>query len=266
MHSRYTSIVESFLLPAVDVLVPASSDLYLIANDLSLTLRHDAIVPSRTSEINPVGRKVKLRLGVEFNKFNGDGQYTINSDGGLAPVYKQIDFYRVELLWKEYLPFVFNNHTLSFLFRGGSILGPSVDNFFDFYAGGLPGMKGYPFYSLGGNEFAIAGLAYRFPLLSDIDLRFFNFYFNKLYGSLFVDIGDAWTGDVPAFKEFKTDAGAELRLESFSFYAFPTRIFFNAAYGFDTFRQYISSRNATVTYGQEWNFYFGILFDFDLDF
>ena len=265
IHSRYTSVLESFLLPETGQLVPSSSDLYLIGNDLALTFSHKAIVPSRTSSINPVGRKLSLRVDMEFNKFNGDGEYTINSSGGLSPVYKDVDFPRVELRWKEYLPFFFENQTVTLWFRGGSILGSAVDNFFDFYAGGLPGMRGYPFYSLGGNEFGIIGLNYRFPLLNQIDLRVFNFYFDKLYASVFVDYGDAWTGDIPALKDMKADAGAELRLESFSFYSFPTRIFFSATYGFDTFTQFIASRNTTVRYGEEWNFHFGILFDFDID-
>lgn len=265
IHSRYTSVLESFVLPTARVLVPASSDLYLIANDLSLTFRVDAISPSRTGSINPVGRKIKLRVGREFNKFNGNGEYAINSDGGLSPVYRSINFTRGEILWKEHIPFFVDHHTVTLLARGGMIAGPPVDDFFDFYAGGLPGLKGYPFYSLGGNEFAIVGLTYRFPLITNIDLRVFNFYFDKLYGSVYADIGNAWTGDVPGFKQFKTDAGAELRLESFSFYSFPTRIFFNASYGFDRFTRFIPSQNTSVTYGKEWRLYFGVLFDFDLD-
>jgi hypothetical protein len=57
----------------------------------------------------------------------------------------------------------------------------------------------------------------------------------------------------------------ELRLESFSFYSYPTRIFLNAAYGFDQFTRLVRSRNQLVTYGKEWNIYFGVLFGFDFD-
>lgn len=126
-------------------------------------------------------------------------------------------------------------------------------------------MKGYPFYAIGGNEMAVAGLNYRFPISNSLDIRVFQLYFDKLYASVFVDAGDAWTSDRPALKEWKTDAGAELRLESFSFYSYPTRIFFSAAYGFNQFDRYIRSRNETVTYGKEWRFYFGVLFGFDFD-
>jgi WD40 repeat protein len=264
IHSRYTSIIESFVLPATLQLVPGSSDLYLIGNDLSLTLSIDAVVPSRTSEINPTGRKVKLRIGQEFNKFNGDGEYEVSSSG-LTPVYKNVDFTRVELQWKEHVPLFLKNHTLTATLHGASILGPRVDEFFDYYAGGLIGMKGYPFYAIGGNELTVLGLNYRFPLIENIDMRLLHIYFDKLYASVFTDIGNAWTGDIPTLRQFKTDAGFEIRLESFSWYSYPTRIFFSGAYGFDKFDRYIRSRDATVHYGGEWRFYFGILFGFDFD-
>jgi outer membrane protein assembly factor BamA len=158
-----------------------------------------------------------------------------------------------------------DRHTLSLSLRGASILGPRVDEFFDFYAGGLIGMKGYPFYALGGNEIAVVGLEYRFPLVHNIDARLLQIYFDKLYASVYGNIGNAWTGTVPPLKQFVTDAGLELRLETFSWYAYPTRIFFNAAYGFDSFERFIRSRSQTVRYGKEWRFYFGVLFGFDFD-
>lgn len=271
-HSRYTSTLESFVTTppgGVPMFVQGSSDLYLIGNSLSLTFLLDAIVPSRTSEINPVGRKVSLRIARELNKFgstdsSGYRRYEL-TESGLVPLYDRINFTRLELNWREYLPAIFSNHTLALSIRGATILGPPVNDFFDDYAGGLVGMKGYPFYSLGGNDLAVAGLAYRFPLINNIDLRVFQLYFDKLYASVFTDLGNAWTDKTPALKDFKTDAGVELRLESFSFYAYPTRIFFSAAYGFDRFDRYVQTRNETVTYGKEWRFYFGVLFGFDFD-
>jgi len=69
----------------------------------------------------------------------------------------------------------------------------------------------------------------------------------------------------PKLSDFKTDAGAEMRLESCSFYAYPTRIFFSAAYGFSEFDHRLPFRNEVVHYGGEWRFYFGVLFGFDFD-
>ena len=268
-HSRYTSVIDGFVLPATGQYVSASSDLYLVANALTLTARINALVPSKTMEINPVGRRILLRLGYEFNKFaasdsNGYRKYEI-TESGIQPAYDRFDFPRVELSWREYIPFFFKNHTVTASLRGGSILGPPVDSYFDFYAGGLLGMRGYPFYAIGGNELATVSLGYRFPLLNKIDTRILQLYFDKLYAFMYADLGNAWTGAVPSLKEFKKDAGVQLRLESFSFYAFPTRVFFDAAYGFDRFTRTIPYTGQRVTYGREWRFYFGVLFGFDFD-
>ena len=263
-HSRYTSILENFVLEYDDspaLLVPGSSDLYLIANDLSLTFRYEGVVRSTTADINPVGRKIALRIGRELNKFNPQGE--LNTE--FRPVYQRVNFTRVELKWKEHIRSIIKSHTLTASLRAGSILEYSVDDFFDFYAGGLIGMRGYPFYAIGGNEIATFGLEYRFPLVHNIDTRFLQFYFDKLYASVYGDVGNAWTGKTPALKDFRKDAGVELRLESFSWYAYPTRVFFNASYGFDRFEKFVRSRDATVTYGKEWRFYLGVLFGFDFD-
>lgn len=93
-----------------------------------------------------------------------------------------------------------------------------------------------------------------------MDFRIAPLYFDKLYLSVFGDFGNAWDGDV-SLSDFKKDVGAELRLQTNSFYIFPTSIFFSAAYGLDQFTR--TFQNTPVTYGKEWNFYFGMLFGFD---
>jgi hypothetical protein len=262
-HSRYTSNIETFKNPENGQLVSGSSDLYLIANDLTLRYELEQIARSNTSEINPVGRKVQLAVNRSLNKFNGDGEYGISSSGALVPLYKKVNFTRIELNWREHIPFFSKDQTLTLKVRGGTILEHTVDNFFDFYAGGLVGMKGYPFYSISGNELAVVGLEYRFPLVSNIDVRFLQFYFDKFYASVYGDFGNAWSSVKPKLGEFKGDAGIELRLESCSWYAYPTRVFFNASYGLNQFEKLV--RGAPVRYGKEWRFYFGVLFGFEFD-
>ena len=262
-HSRYTASIGAFNLPDGER-VQAFSELYLIGNDLSATFNFDAIVPSRTSEINPVGTKIRLRYDYEANQFNPTGDYDVSS-GVLVPKYQQINFHRLEVGWRESRQLPGWSHTLSLQVHGGTIFGPPVDQFFDFYIGGLAGMRGYTFYSLGGNEFAYTNLEYRFPLFDHIDLRILQLYFDKLYASAYGDVGNAWTGGGLRGQPFRKDAGVELRLQAFSYYAFPTSIFLNATYGFDQFNFYETSINQTVSYGKSWNFNFGVLFGFDLD-
>jgi WD40 repeat protein len=266
-HSRYSAGIDNFILPTTTppMLISGTNELYFAGNNLNTTFTFYGITPSRTSEINPVGRKIRFHYEYEFSKFNSTGSYEVK-DGILLPQYNWFRFHRMELNWKEHFKLPYWSHTLSAQLRGGSILGPPVDNFFDFYIGGLAGMKGYPFYSLGGNEYASINLTYRFPILNKIDIRLLHLCFDKLYGSVYGDVGNAWTGGQLKDVKFKRNVGAELRLESFSWYAFPTRIFFNASYGLDKFDKSVRDGKESVTYGKEWRFYFGILFGFDLDF
>ncbi|MBK9334911.1 MAG: hypothetical protein IPM96_21555 [Ignavibacteria bacterium] len=43
-------------------------------------------------------------------------------------------------------------------------------------------------------------------------------YLDKLYFSLCGDYGNAWNGSNTKLKDFKSDIGAQLRLQAFSFY------------------------------------------------
>jgi hypothetical protein len=130
----------------------------------------------------------------------------------------------------------------------------------------LIGMRGYPFYGIGGNKTMAINATYRFPISTQLNFRILQMYFTKLFGSVFYDIGDGWYGDVPSIDKWKRDAGFELRLEAFSFYSYPTRILFSGAYGLDRFSRQVNDINIrTVTYGHEWRFYLGVLFGFELN-
>jgi Tol biopolymer transport system component len=258
--SRYNADVGAFILPAVGV-SPAFRNTYLIGNTLTVQVMHENIHPSVDQSINPVGRTVSLTYSYEFNKFNPEGEYTVQN-GVLVPQYTKPSFHRLDLQWTEHLGVPIRKHTLTLSARGSSIFKKGIDDFFDAYAGGFIGMRGYPYYSLGGSDLAVVTGAYRFPLWTSINFRFAQFYFTKLYGSVFGDFGDAWSGVAPALADWKKDAGFELRLEAFSFYQYPTRIFFAGAYGFDRFTK--TFNHVDVTYGREWRFYFGVLFGFEL--
>jgi hypothetical protein len=100
-------------------------------------------------------------------------------------------------------------------------------------------------------------------------VQFFHLYFNHLYFSTYFDIGAAWSRQIPSLNNWRKDVGFELRLASNSFYAFPTSIFISATYGLDSFNQPLrrgfeqQGGQNFVTYGREWLFHFGMLFDFD---
>lgn len=261
-HNRYTSTIGQFRNPATDNLVPATDNLYFVGNDLSAVFRYRDMVPTRDHEINPIGLRFSLYYDYEFNNFNPDGDYEVRN-GLLVPIYTDFNFHRFDanLMFATQLPWW--NHSLTVKLRGASILGDPVDDFFNYYAGGITGMQGYTYYALGGNELAAGQLTYRFPLIPNMDLRLGHILFDKLYGGVFFDIGDAvMEPDQFSVSGLKKDIGFELRLESYSFSMYPTRIFFSGAYGLDEFTRRFQF--ADVTYGKEWRWYFGMLFGFDL--
>lgn len=264
-YSRYTSGFEAFqMIEDKTVLVPSSSEPYFIGKNISLQYEFNGILPSRTMEINPVGRSFMLRLDHEFNDFivedsSGDPELDY-TDTGIKLKLIPYNVQRAELRYTEHLPLPYGKHTLSFTMRGGTVFGPELPDFFDFYAGGLVGMKGYPFYSISGNEVASLNVAYRFPIWENMDIRLWQLSLSRLYGEFHADIGNAWSGK-PDIKDFKKDVGFELRVDAFSWYAFPTRIFLNGTYGLDSFSY--NRRNVSAQYGKEWRFYFGVLFGFD---
>jgi Tol biopolymer transport system component len=259
IFSRYSAALGSFILPGGQ-LYPTTDDTYLIGRNLQLKYTFDAIAPDRDSDINPVGASVDLTYNYEFNKFNENGNYEVNDAGALVPQYDNFNFHRIELNTKLHFP-LWASHTLTAQLRAGSIFGPQQPDFFDFYLGGLLGMKAYPFYALSGNEIGWLNLTYRMPLFRNIDGRLGHLYIDKIFFSVYGDIGNAWNGDLPELNTFKKGAGAEIRIAMNSYYLFPTNVFFNASYGFDEVTRVV--RDETIKYGKEWRFYGGILFGFD---
>ncbi len=263
-YSQYSSALSSFLVKSSALLVPASSEVYFSGKNLSLAYSASGVIPSRTSEINPIGRSFSLKLHNEYADFvsedsTGSSEFEA-TETGIKLKLVPYTIRKAEIRYTEHLKLPLWKHTLSFTIRAGTIFGREVPDFFDFYAGGLVGMKGYPFYSISGNEIAALNVAYRFPIWENIDFRILQLYFDRLYGEFHADFGNAWSG-LPNIRDFKKDVGFELRLDAFSWYAYPTRIFFNGTYGLDSFTY--NRRNVTARYGHEWRFYFGVLFGFD---
>lgn len=267
--SRYTQDFGSWFYqipgdPKNDQVIPATGSTYFIGNNFSLQMKYDGILHTLDKDINPIGRSFSLKYFFDMDKFNPTDS-TSTKEGFRVPIYTKYFFSRYELAWSEHLALPFPRHTLSFTLNTSGIFGPIIDEFFDYYAGGLIGMRGYSFYALGGNRTVTLNTTYRFPIATKLDFRILQIYFSKLYGSIFYDIGNAWPRESASDNFWKQDVGFELRLETFSFYAYPTRIFFSGAYGLDRFSRDVQNINTTtVQYGHEWRFYLGVLFGFEL--
>lgn len=262
--SSYSSKLSTFVIPSINRQVSASSTNYFKGRDISLTYSYSNFLPNKNDDINPIGRYFRLRYDYEINDLNPE--LVIDDQGNVTEAFQKAKFHRLEGDLLQGFGLFNNSHSLSLRLRGGTIFGPEQDNFFDFYASGFPNMKGYPFYAIGGNRYATANLTYRFPLATHLDFNFLQFYFDKLYFSVYGDVGNAWYNKAVKPKDFKKDIGFELRLLTYSYYVYPTAFAFNASYGLDEFSRIFPSTTGeqkTVTYGKEWRFYFTMLFGFD---
>ena len=135
---------------------------------------------------------------------------------------------------------------------GGGLSNPEVDNFFHFFGGGMPGMKGYTFYdsTLTGPYYLIGSAAIRFPMFLEKNyvLAQFNIQ-NFSLGGVF-QMGAAMDESFSEFTEkYKLSSGLECRLNGFSFYSYPTAIAYE-------YHQPINNGN------NKGRHYFTILFDY----
>ncbi|GAB4330811.1 MAG: hypothetical protein Kow0037_06910 [Calditrichia bacterium] len=231
---------------------------YLRGHTASLSLKQDAVVPEVDRAINPrQGHYFFVKYSHEWNRFL-DG---FNTEGGdLNENYILYNYNKLEWDLEKYLPVPKTRHHAFSLRLQGGYIDRSVDDFFNFFAGGMIGLKGYPFYSIEGRQMAVATATYRFPLTRNLHLKLFHWYLDKIYLGTFFQAGDAWNNDLPELNELKSNVGVQLRLETYSWYMFPTRIFLEAAYPLK------AHEHKNIDYRQQWKFYVGILFDFDLRF
>ncbi len=239
-------------------IVPEFRYTYLRGHALSLQIKKSKVLPELDRGVNPrKGYYFALRYTREWNRFLDD----FNTEGGdINEVYTKYYYNSYQLDLEKYFSVpLTRHHSLSVRFQGGYI-DREVDDFFHFYAGGLNGLKGFNYYSIGGKQMAIGTVMYRFPLKRNINLNLYNWYLDKIYFGAFYQFGDAWSGKDVILSDFQSDYGFQLRFDSFSWYMFSTSIFFEAAYPLENIKY------KDITYNREWKFYFGILLDFDTRF
>ena len=218
---------------------------YLKGIDLSLIYRYRTLLRTTDDDINPRGgRDVMFRYDRMFNWFLKG----FNPNSSIIDVLYDRFFYdQLTLDWKEYMALPWRRHALSGRLYAGWI-DRRVDDFFDYHIGGIQFMRGYTYYSMEGRYALMANLTYRFPILRNLGTQFVQTFFDKVYGAVYVDVGRAWDRHF-RWDAFKKDVGGQLRLDAVSFYGFPTRLAFDAAYGLDE-----------VEDTQAWKFYFSLLF------
>ena len=231
---------------------------YHIGKAVVFDHRYRVQVPAVDGAINPrFGREVHFRYAREYNDLiptDPEEAFRVTDYGTIAENYEAHNVDRFQLEWTERL--AMPGRTGLTLFGRGGLLSRDVDDFFYFFAGGLNGVRGYPYYSMEGRYLAHGRITYRFPLFRHLDYSFSHFYLDKVYLGVSYEYGGAFTKTNGIRRFLHDSVDLQLRLDMYSFYGLPTRLAFSAAYGFDKFT------NHGVEYGREWRYYFTVLFDF----
>jgi Tol biopolymer transport system component len=246
--SRYDAAME-FMAGSVKAKIPYT---YHKGSVLQVRMEHAAPVRA-VQDIAPVrGRRLTVEVDAATNRFMTG--FDANSNYGfLVESYRKYDYIQCLADWSETVPLPVRNCGLGWRVQAGAIDRP-VDSFYNLFGGGLDGMRGYSFYSIEGRKLLRLGVRASFPLIPKLNASAAWLHFRGLYGVVYADAGDAWSGNSP---DWKRDAGAQLRLGAFSFYGLPTAFFCDAAYGFDRIRLPGGHEE-----GRDWRWYFGVLFDF----
>lgn len=227
---------------------------YLKGRSLSVQYNYEKILRAYDMEANPRGgRKFSLRYDREYNKFIAG--FTVNSEfGTLRTIYTPYNYNKFQADWTEYFSLP-RRSGLSVMLRGGLIDRP-IDSFFNFFAGGLDGIRGYPYYSIEGRRLLHGRATVRTPVFNHLDFKLLHIYFDKLFFAVAYDYGSAFDESKIDTKNFRDSISLQTRLEMASFYGIPTRLSFDGAYGFDKFK------NRGFDYGRDWRFYFGLSFGY----
>ena len=139
----------------------------------------------------------------------------------------------------------------------GWISNNEADSFFHFYLGGMPGIKGYSFYSIQGTKKIFLDFTFRIPIFSQRHYKMGWVTIQNSTFGLINQIGDAWYPDKLLLKK---SVGIQWRINGFSFYNFPTALELEYHQPLTTFSRTIN--NDKIIYGDRSKTYVKILFDF----
>lgn len=270
-YSPYRVTTESFFSKELKQTLAESSSKYFIGRAARFKLYYEALNPHRDADVVPSGTRVDISLENEVGQLLDSFEL---EDGFLRPQFETSNFNRLTVSARYFyrLPGLGGprgTHGIGIRLRTSTVLGRSVDDFYNDYIGGITGARGYPYYALGGNRTLWGQLSYTFPIIPRVGRQFLWMYIDKVYMRVYADAALAWTGTSPDFDQTRKDAGAELRVAVGSFYLFPTAFFVSSTYAFDRFTFLLDDGFVTpdgdnfVEYGGVWKWHVGVLFDFD---
>ena len=211
------------------------------------------------SNINPAkGYTVNLSAMYEKNEFITG--LNLSDAGTLVADFADNNTWRINMDGSYHISIPYTNRwTVSLGTQISWLSNDNVDPFFNFFGGGMIGMKGYPFYSIEGTRQLISDISLRIPLFTQKHIQLGWFILQNSVLGFVYQTGNAWNGDFDK-NNLLHSSGIQWRFNGFSFYNFPTAIELEMHRGLDKFEKTINDK--TFMYGVEDRFYFKLLFGF----
>ncbi|MFQ6676428.1 MAG: hypothetical protein ACE5LH_08830 [Fidelibacterota bacterium] len=229
---------------------------YYIGKHLGVSWKTDVHRESVDYGINPGnGFQARGELRYEQDRFFRD--FRVNEDYSvLEEVYDTYSFVRLSGRGRAHFTLPFGHRITTTLgAKVGWMSETEVDSFFNFFAGGLPGLKGYPYYGIEGNRMAVLSVVLRAPVVWDRHIFLGPLALRRVVVGVIGQVGDAWNGHVSRFTARKS-VGVQIRFGGFSFYNYPTGIAVEFHRGLDKFS--VMDRH----YGGDLRTYFTLLLGF----
>tara|TARA_A100001011_G_scaffold400859_1_gene520058 strand:- start:13132 stop:16104 length:2973 start_codon:yes stop_codon:yes gene_type:complete len=228
---------------------------YYKGNILSLRVSSKKIKPQFLGNMIPKnGYLFDMTFGYEWNDFM-EG-IALNEDyGTYGSVLKPNNTGRFDLSFSWYNYFKKINLSIENSLRIAYLFNNEVDDFFHFFGGGMPGLKGYTFYdeNLTGRGMISRSMYFRKLIINNSFINYKDFIgFDKLSLGLVFQYGDAFPIERPKFS-----TGFEFRSRGFLFYGYPAALTFEHHYP-------ITDENNDIKFINlgEGKSYFKLLFDF----
>lgn len=195
------------------------------------------------------GFKLHVDIRRESNRFYSPEKSLLEIE------FDNYKFIRTELKGEAHFQIPFTQlWTLSAETAYGWMSATDINSFFNFFAGGMPGIRGYPFYAIEGNRMMTATATSRFSLMRQRHIPVGSFILQNIVFGIVGQVGDAWNDGNNI--SLKRSLGAQLRLNGFSFYNYPTGIGVELHKGMDKFTA------LDHEYGGDLRIYFTLLFGF----
>ena len=222
------------------------------------------------SMLPKAGYKIKTKMFYEFNQFM-DGFAVDEDHGTFGANFMPNNTMRIEID-ADYHYTLLKSYDLvgSASLNIGWISNPDIDDFFYFFGGGLPGLKGFTFYDerLTGSTKAIFSNSIRIPIVKEANYSIGHLVFQNFSVGFISQIGKSFlNGNLVTIDDYSFNYlysnGIEFRVSGFSFFAYPTAINYEYHLPSDfKFRCLEEDDNTNSCNGGK--HYLNILFDFDL--